>query len=205
MAVLMAFAFLTLFLIIPGPTQPVAQDVETPPAATLASQIRTLPLINGTACSDSSELVSNSLSIMQDMSQSLGAGVAGVQIDTTNCDIVLQYIPVVGSYNQLIIASRDLNQNNATSVKVFYEDAFIVSSDVIIINDYVSYKIAFSSVGELNDALGLGTLRTLCGDECYSVVLSGIHWAIRDYMNQFLCQFDDYAAKYIQLVPDVSC
>jgi hypothetical protein len=44
----------------------------------------------------------------------------------------------------------------------------------------------------LNDALGLATLRSVCGDECYSVVLSGIHWAIRDYMDQFLCQFETW-------------
>jgi len=142
---------------------------------------------------------------MQDMARSLDAGVGGIQIDESNCDLVLHYVPVVGSYNQLILSARSFNQNNVTSVKVFYEDAFLLSSQMIIINDYAAYRVAFTSTGELNDALGLGTLRSLCGDECYSVVLSGIHWTVRDYMDQFLCQFDAFAAKYVQFIPDASC
>src|SRR5207245_2630582 len=99
------------------------------------------------------------------------------------CDVVVQYIPVLGTYNSLVVASRVLDPNNATSVKRFYQDAFLLSSDFIIINDALAYKVAFKSTGDLNNNLGLATLRSVCGNDCYRVVLSGIHWTIRLYMN----------------------
>jgi hypothetical protein len=37
-------------------------------------------------------------------------------------------------------------------MRVFYEDAFLLSSDFIIINDKVAYNIAFKLIGEMNDA-----------------------------------------------------
>ena len=61
-------------------------------------------------------------------------------------------------------------------MRVFYEDAFLLSSDFIIINDKVAYNIAFKLTGEMNDALNLVKLSDVCGDDCCRVVLSGIHW-----------------------------
>jgi hypothetical protein len=90
-------------------------------------------------------------------------------------------------------------------VKLFYENLFLLSSNFIIINDAVSYKVAFKSAGELNDALDLDTLKSVCGDDCYIVVLSGIHWTIRVYMDQLLCQFESWASKYVSLIPYASC
>jgi len=138
------------------------------------------------------------------MASSLGFGFRPIQIDTSNCDVVIQYVPVIGTYNKLVLDSQNFDSNNATSVRTFYEDAFMLSSDLIIFNDAIAYHVAFATTGELNDALGLATLRSVCGDECYSVVLSGIHWSIRLYMNQFLCKFDNYAAHYIP-IPVESC
>src|SRR5438105_549972 len=183
------FIYLTVFVflptIIPGPVA----RVETGPAVQLADQVKTLPTIDDQTCQGSSQLVSNIATIIQDMDGTLGTGFGAVaQVDTSNCDLVLKFVPILGSYNSLIRDSRTVDPNNATSVKVFYEDAFILTSDFIIINDSVSYRIAFRTTGEMNDALKLAKLRGLCGDECYRVVLSGTHWVIRVYMNQFLCQ-----------------
>ena len=135
----------------------------------------------------------------------MGTGFGAVQFDASNCDLVVQYLPLLGSYDSLISASRSLDPNNATSVKVFYESAFLLSSDFVIINDKVAYNVAFKSTGEMNNALGLARLRSVCGDDCYSAVLSGMHWTIRVYMNQFTCQFESWASEYIQLIPYTSC
>jgi len=143
---------------------------------------------------------------MQDMDGTLGTGFGAVaQVDTSNCDLVLKFVPILGSYNSLVRDSKTVDPNNATSVKIFYEDAFILTSDFIIINDSVSYRVAFRSTGEMNDALKLGKLKGLCGDECYGVTLSGIHWAIRVYMNQFLCQFESWASQYVPEIPYHPC
>jgi hypothetical protein len=75
----------------------------------------------------------------------------------------------------------------------------------VIINDKVAYNLAFKSTGEMNNALKLARLSDVCGDDCYRAVLSGIHWTIRVYMNQFLCEFENWASRYIQLIPYTSC
>jgi hypothetical protein len=140
------------------------------------------------------------------MDGTMGTGFGKVvQFDTSNCSIVVQFIPVLGPYNSLVRDSKNVDPSNATSVKTFYEDAFNLSSDTIIINDSVSYRVAFRSTGELNDALKLAKLREFCGDECYRVVLSGIHWAIRVYMDQYLCDFENMASQYVPDIPAHPC
>ena len=184
---------------------PPAEEPEADLATRLADQTSTFPTINDQSCNGASELVSNTATILQDMDGTLGTGFGRVvQFDPSNCDIVVQFLPILGSYNLLVRDSKTLDRNNSTSVRQFYIDAFLLSSDFVIINDYAAYKIAFKSTGEMNDALKLGKLRSLCGDECYRAVLSGIHWAIRVYMNEYLCDFENWAGQYVQLA-DRSC
>jgi len=139
------------------------------------------------------------------MDRTIGTGFGLLQFDASNCDVVIQYLPLLGTYESLVLASRSVDRNNVTSVKIFYEDAFLLSSDFVIINDKVAYNVAFKSTGEMNDALKLAKLSDVCGDDCYRAVLSGIHWTIRVYMDQYLCQFESWASQYVQLIPYTSC
>lgn len=205
MAAVLILVFVGVFVVLPPANTPFVGAPEADFAVTLANQIKSMPTIGDQTCQGVSNVVTNTLIILQDMDRTIGTGFGTFQFDTSNCDIVIQYLPLLGTYDSLILASKSLNPNNATSVKVFYENAFLLSSDFIIINDQVAYNIAFKSTGELNDALGLATLRSVCGDDCYSVVLSGIHWTIRVYMDQFLCQFEGWASKYVRLIPYTSC
>lgn len=209
MAVVAALAvmglFIVLFMLPPPVSVPFATAPETDVAVNLANQIKPMPIISDQTCPGVSRAVSNMLTILQDMDRTVGTGFGAVQFDASNCDLVVQYLPLLGSYDSLISASRSLDPNNATSVKVFYESAFLLSSDFVIINDKVAYNVAFKSTGEMNNALGLARLRSVCGDDCYSAVLSGMHWTIRVYMNQFTCQFESWASEYIQLIPYTSC
>jgi len=201
--VLLVLIFVGIF-VVPQLFPPV-QEPQADLAVSLADQIKTLPTLNDQSCNGASELVSNTATVLQDMDGTLGTGFGHVvQFDLSNCDIVVQFLPILGSYNSLIRDSRTLDPKNSTSVKLFYVDAFLLSSDLIIINDHVAYKVAFKSTGEMNDALKLAKLRSLCGDECYRAVLSGIHWAIRLYMDKYLCNFENWAGKYVQL-PNRSC
>lgn len=174
-------------------------------AVTFANQIKSFPTIEDQRCQGVSSAVANTLTILQDMDRTIGTGFGLLQFDASNCDIVIQYLPLLGTYDSLILASRSLDPNNATSVRVFYENAFLLSSDFIIINDKVAYNIAFKSTGEMNNALKLAKLSEVCGDDCYRVVLSGIHWTIRVYMDQFICQFESWASQYVQLIPYMPC
>jgi hypothetical protein len=169
-------------------------------AVKLADQIKSLPTIDDQTCQGSSELVSNAVIIIQDMDGTLGTGFGRIaQFDASNCDVVIQFLPILGSYNTLVRDSRSLDATNSTSVKAFYEDAFLLSSDFVILNDKLVYKVAFRSTGEINDALKLAKLRSVCGDECYRVVLSGIHWTIRVKLDQYICEFEDWAGQSVQL------
>jgi hypothetical protein len=175
---------------------PQAQTLEVGPAVALSNQIKNLPTIDDPTCRGSSSLVGNVATIIQSMDGTLGTGFGHVaQLDTAKCDVVLQYVPILGTYNSLIHDARTLDPNNSTSVRNLYQDAFLLSSDFALLNDKVIFKVAFKATGEINDALKLGKLRSLCGDGCYRVVLSGIHWTIRVNLNQSLCEFEDWAGK----------
>jgi hypothetical protein len=194
------------FIIMPMFAPPVVTVPQATLAVEMADQIKTLPAVDNSVCQGAPSLVANALTILQDMDGTLGTGFGHfAQFDASNCDFVVQFLPILGAYNSLVRDSRTVNANNSTSVKVFYEDLFLLSSDFIIINDSVGYKIAFRSTGELNDALKLDKLKEVCGDDCYRFVLSGIHWAIRDYMDQFLCQFESWASQYTQIIPYHAC
>ena len=175
---------------------PQAQTLAVGPAVAISNQIKDLPTIDDQTCRGSTTLVGNVAIIVQDMDGTLGTGFGHVaQLDTANCDIVLQYVPILGTYNSLIRDSRTLDPNNSTSVIKLYEDLFLLSSDFALLNDKVIFKVAFKATGEINDALKLGKLKSLCGDDCYRVVLSAIHWTIRVNLDQYLCEFEDWAGK----------
>jgi hypothetical protein len=196
--VLLVLGVVFIYFVIPSaPAQTIHSSVVVGPAETLAQAVKGFPTVDDDSCEGISPVLSNTLDIIQDMSQSFGVSFSPVQVDLSQCDVVIQFVPILGSYNNFIVSAQEFNSNNLTSVQVFYENAFILSSNFIIINDAVSYKIAFETTGELNDALGLASVRSLCGNECYSVVLSAIHWTIRDYMNSFLCQFENWALTYV--------
>jgi len=205
MALALVPIFLILFVFLPSNSTPFAGVPEKDLASSLAGEIRTLPTVQGQACPSVSRTIANTLTILQDMDRTMGTGFGAIQFDASNCDIVMQFLPLIGTYDSLIRSSTSFDPNNSTSVKLFYENLFLMSSNFIIINDAVGYKLAFKSTGELNDALGLSTLRSVCGSDCYSVVLSGIHWTIRVYMDQFLCRLEGWASKYVQLIPYASC
>jgi len=183
------------FVILPMYTTPAVTAAESGPAQALANQIKSMPLIDNQQCQGVSNAVANTITIMQDMNSRIGTGFSADQFDASNCDVGIGFLPVLGTYNSLILASKALDRNNQTSVKNFYEATFLLSSDFLLLNDKLIFKVAFRATGEINDSLKLAKLRSLCGDECYRAVLSGIHWTIRVNLNQSLCEFEDWAGK----------
>jgi hypothetical protein len=143
---LVVVLFIVPSLNVPSPV-PFVQGPETSLAVDLAGPLDSLPPVNNSICNGMPSVVSNIITITEDMDHSLGTSFGPFQLDASQCDVVLYYTPILGSYDSLIFASQNMNPNNSTSVKVFYEDLFMLSSDFIIMNDAAAYKIAFKSTG----------------------------------------------------------
>lgn len=94
--------------------------------------------------------------------------------------IVLQYAPLVEPYNQLYESSLNLPSENKTDYNFFYTDLGKFSLEVCIIESKMSYKIAYKTTGELANYFKLNQLSPYLGDEGYKVLLSEIHWSIRE-------------------------
>jgi hypothetical protein len=168
-------------------------------AMSMADQINKLPVINTQVCQGAPDLIANVLTVIQDMDGTLGTGFGRVaKFDAHTCDIAVGFVPILGSYNQIVNYSKTLDPRNSTSVTKFYEDLFVLSSDFMLVNDKVAYKVAFESTGDINDALRLNKLRDLCGDDCYRATLSAIHWSTREDLNQYMCEFENWASKSVQ-------
>lgn len=98
-----------------------------------------------------------------------------------------KYLPVIDSYNELLISS-DLvleDRNNRESVKRFYICAFLLSVDVLLIQSGGIHKSVFKSVGSLNSELKLMKSVQYLGYSGYGLLLSTIYWSIRGYVEGF--------------------
>lgn len=167
------------------------------PAEELAADIIGYPTINGTDCG---LLLQEGNKILANMNLVLNTSLDQADANLV-CSTGIQIAPVVGSYDELILSARAVTPDNATSISSFYENLFLLAADFFILNsaaDAVAYKVAFKSTGELNDGLKLGKIVSLCGDSCYSALLSQIHWIIRDNFNGMLGDFENWAARATQ-------
>jgi hypothetical protein len=95
-----------------------------------------------------------------------------------------KYVPLISSYNQLIVASHYVlkNQTNELYVKSFYIAAGMLAADILLLESGVMYKGAFKSVRFLNSELKLMKVRKYCGNSGYGLLLSNIHWYFRGRM-----------------------
>jgi hypothetical protein len=55
-----------------------------------------------------------------------------------------------------------------------------LAADVAILESKIGYKVAFRSTGELISALKLYKLRKILGNKGYALLLSEIHWYMRE-------------------------
>lgn len=136
----------------------------------------------GDQCNEVIQVIHGS-AVENDINRGFGTDFHPVNVSSTDCSTLVTFIPVVDDYDSLIIAAQQYNASNSTSVRNFYVQAFIFASDLAVVNEAL-YRGAFIATGEINDFLGLGSIRGLCGDACYSTALSSVHWALRDFGNQ---------------------
>lgn len=153
------------------------------PVGEIAADIALMPTVQGNDCQAVISTVQGGGQVEQDINSALGTDFAPIAVDSGECKVLLAFVPMVGSYDDLITAAQEYNSSNPASVKNFYEKAFIVAAEVTLVGfalDGTLYKASFQATGELNDGLKLGKLQSICGDVCYSDVLSTIYWFIKD-------------------------
>jgi len=200
----MMIAGVFIFIILSGvfiQNQACAQNMLViTPAVDIANQIENYPEVSGTDCVSLLMMISNGNSIILTMNTNLGTN-----FDYTNvaesCSVALQYAPVLGTYNSVIVSAQQVDPNNATSITTFYENIFQLAADYFIVNgaiDSAGFKLAWSGTAELNDGLKLEKIVSLCGDVCYAALLSQIHWFIRNNFDNEANDFMSWATNYLQ-------
>jgi hypothetical protein len=152
------------------------------PVGQIVADIASLPFAQPDSCQGLVSAVQGGGIVEQDLDQALGTDFQPITITPNECTVLVTFIPIVGSYNDVIIAAQQYNPNNSTSVTNFYEKSFILAAEVTLVGfalDGTLYKASFQATGELNDGLKLGKLQSICGDTCYADVLSATYWFIK--------------------------
>lgn len=102
---------------------------------------------------------------------------------TTSRDLT-QYAPLVGSYANLVNKSCAVEKDDDESINEFYKAAAYFGAETVLIEAGVTYKTSSKAVRYMNSRAGMARVRGLCGDDCYSFVLSEAHWAVRGTQNK---------------------
>jgi hypothetical protein len=183
------------FIFLAGCSQPATNENALPGkkiADELSSQIRTIGPIDDSIFEDYSKYqdgikkVNQLTRIINDKIKTeipeVGSTISDFE-KFKEIKIVLQYTPLVEPYNQLYQSSLKLPSENKTDYNSFYTDIGIFSLEVCIIESKMSYKIAYKTTGELASNFKLYQLSPYIGDEGYKVLLSEIHWSIREQID----------------------
>jgi hypothetical protein len=90
-----------------------------------------------------------------------------------------QFAPVIGSYGNLVNKSCAVERDDNESIKEFYQASAYFGAEIVLIEVGVTYKVSSKAVRYMNSKAGMARIRGICGDECYSFVLSEAHWLFR--------------------------
>lgn len=151
------------------------------PVGEIAADIALMPSVQGNDCQAVISAVQGGGMVELDLNNAFGTDFAPLTVNSGECKVLVTFVPIVGSYDDVIIAAQQYNDSNPASVRDFYEKAFILAAEVMLVGfalDGTLYKASFQATGELNDGLKLGKLQSICGDVCYADVLSAIYWFI---------------------------
>ena len=98
--------------------------------------------------------------------------------------VIMSYTPILDTYNELYKSSLRLHSDYMHDYHAFYTNLFLFGSDVAFTQQKIGYKMAFKSTNELIKAVRLYRTQKIIGPNGYALLLSYIHWMIRDEINQ---------------------
>lgn len=91
-----------------------------------------------------------------------------------------KYAPLAASYNQM---AKDACAVKASStnetIESFYKSSLYFGVEFSLIQAGVFYKPAFAGTRYISNTAGLYRIRSLCGNRCYALALSEVHWGLR--------------------------
>jgi hypothetical protein len=97
-----------------------------------------------------------------------------------------KYVPLIGSYNRLASSSCAVARNpNPRNFDRFHTAALMFGVDTVLIQVGAFYKPAFAGTRLITNSastVGLYRLRYLCGNRCFALGMSEVHWALRQNM-----------------------
>jgi len=111
--------------------------------------------------------------------------------------VITEWTPLLGNYNEVVLAARNYDENNEHSSKEFYKAAGIFTVELALILSATYYKVAFKAVGWLYQKSGLTTV-AFHHPEIVSFVLSKAHWSIRKFLVDSSSEFIDQLITYIE-------
>ncbi len=180
--------------------QPFAVSASPNHVGQVVAEIASLPYAQGNSCQGVIDAVQGGGVVERYMNQGLGTDFQPITVSADQCKLLVTFVPIVGSYNDLIVAARQYNPIDPASVRSFYVKAFLLAAEVAVVGialDGVLYKAAFRSTAVLNDELRLGKLQSVCGDVCYSDALSSVYWFIKGTASGLLDDFVSWAGAFI--------
>jgi hypothetical protein len=170
-------------------------------ASPAAQQISTLPTVSVVTCDDVRQVAPQWNLTVGEVNTMAGAVFDKIGLNKLDCDHILDYVPLVSSYDDLVGAAGHFDSGNDSSVKAFYAAGMIFGADATLLDAKVAYELGYAITGYLNDLLGLRGVVSACGYECYGELLSAIHWFVRGYASEILTQFDTWVLQNLTNLP----
>jgi len=170
------------------------------PIGQFVGQIASLPVAQPGSCQGVITAIQGGGKVEADLNLALGTNFQPFTVSGSECTVLVSFLPVIGTYDNLIEAAIAYNPNNPRTVSNFYEQAFLLAAEVTIVGfalDGTLYEASYDAVGQLNDGLKLGKLRSVCGNTCYRDVLSSLYWFIKDTAAGALDGFLNWASSYL--------
>ena len=170
-------------------------------ASPAAQQLASFPLANAVTCDDVRQVAPQWNLTVGQINTMAGTLFDKIGLNKLDCDHIIDYVPLVGSYNDLVLTAKHFDSKNGTSVRAFYLTGVIFGADATLLDAKVAYKLAYRITGYFNDLLGLRGVAGLCGYGCYGQFLSSIHWFVRTHANEILAQFETWVVQNLSNLP----
>jgi len=186
--------FLVLILILSGCTQPEIKPQNTGKiilpskkdiAILISDELKNFNTIDSSALNnfeDFQNFISNVNRIIDIANENFGTDFKRIEVEerefkklSKTAHIVEKYTPLIGPYNELIISAKNLDPKDESSINELYVNTLFLGGDIFLINSGAIHKASFEITRELNNKLGLAAARGICGDACYSMLLSKIY------------------------------
>lgn len=94
-----------------------------------------------------------------------------------------KYAPLLGSYNRLNNAAcAAAEKQTDRAIRNYQIAALVFGVDALLVYQSAFYRPAFSATGYLTNRanmVGFYKLRYLCGNRCYALAMSELHWTLR--------------------------